>query len=286
VSWSEEQIFQALRAMMPEQEWVLLPQVRNSTGWSRTERYADAVAMNCWKSRGLVVHGFEFKSQRSDLLSELKKPEKQEEGVYRYCDKWYLVLGDEQIIKPGELPATWGLLAPKGSKLKVKVKAPKLDPVPLDRGFVASLLRSVRDKADLPQAKLDKSFQEGFSAGRRAGREEAGRHQQFVADRHKQPYEALLKTVQELQEKSGVRIESWNAGRVGELVRLIDGTNCVKMLETRRRIWQSQRMEAERRIDALEAAIKEAEELEPARSAAGERRKKTRRKKAKRRRQE
>lgn len=261
MSWSEEQIFQALRVLLPDREWVLLPQVRNSTGWSRTERYADALALNCWKSRGLVLHGFEFKSRRSDLLQELKHPEKQEEGIYRYCNKWYLVLGDAKLIKPGELPATWGLLVPKGSKLIVKVKAPKLEPAPLDRGFIASVLRNVRDKAGLPQTKLDKSFKDGYEAGRRATLEQARDQRQAVADRHRVPYETLLKTVKAFQEKSGLRIDSWNAGRVGELVRLIDGSDPVRMLEVRRRIWQGQLDEAQRRLQSLDSAIEEAESL-------------------------
>jgi hypothetical protein len=74
VGWSEEVIFSKLKLQYEEREWVLLPQVRAGTG-GYVQRTADAIAINCWRSRGMVLHGFEFKSRRSDWLRELKAPE-------------------------------------------------------------------------------------------------------------------------------------------------------------------------------------------------------------------
>ena len=100
----------------------------------------DALAMAMWRSLGLEVHGFEIKLSRSDWLREKRQPFKAEE-LCLYCDRWWLVLGDKDIVKDGELPPTWGLLIPRGKSLVVSVNALKLTPISLDRVFIASILR-------------------------------------------------------------------------------------------------------------------------------------------------
>lgn len=127
-----------LRKRFDAPEWALLEEVAPKTGGGT--RYADAVAVNLWKSRGHVLYGFEIKVSRGDWLGELKKPSKVEESVFAYCDGWYVV-APPGIIKEGELPATWGYLEVQSGRLIEKVKPPKLDPKPLDRAFFASLMR-------------------------------------------------------------------------------------------------------------------------------------------------
>ena len=53
-------------------------------------RYADAVAMNLFPSRGLALHGFEIKVSKSDFKSEIENPEKSV-PVQQYCDHWWIV---------------------------------------------------------------------------------------------------------------------------------------------------------------------------------------------------
>lgn len=119
-------------------EWACMLEVAPNTGGGT--RYADAVAVNLWSSRGHAVIGMEIKVSRSDWLRELKKPEKAETSVYRFCDKWYLV-APKGVVKDGELPQTWGLLELRASGLVEVVAAPKLEPVPVSKGFFASLIR-------------------------------------------------------------------------------------------------------------------------------------------------
>lgn len=126
-----------LRKRFAPPEWALMEEVAPSTGGGTG--YADAVAMNLWKSRGHVVYGFEIKISRGDWQRELKKPAKAE-SIFSYCDGWYVVT-PAGIVKDGELPATWGHLELHGSKLIEKVKAPKLSAKELDRPFFASLMR-------------------------------------------------------------------------------------------------------------------------------------------------
>lgn len=130
-------IFDLLRRRHPAGEWAFLEEVAPATGGGT--RYADAIAINLWQSRGHAVHGFEVKVSRSDWLRELKQPEKAE-PVFRYCDHWWLV-AEKNIVKDGELPHTWGHLERRGNGLHTVKAAPRLEAAPLTRAFFASLVR-------------------------------------------------------------------------------------------------------------------------------------------------
>lgn len=122
-----------------------LPEFRGGTGWGRESR-ADAIAMDLWPSRGLELIGFELKTSRADWLRELKQPDKAD-PIKQFCDRWYLVVDDMSITKydSEEVPDDWGLMWPDTSRfpleLKVVKEAPKLAPMPIDRLFLASLMR-------------------------------------------------------------------------------------------------------------------------------------------------
>ena len=109
-------------------------------------RTADFVAMDLWTSSGLALHGHEVKVSRSDWLTELKEPEKAAEFT-PYMTFWWLVVSDKAIVKPGELPDGWGLMAPRGGQLAVVTKAARRQPEPLPRTMLASLLRAVMKTA-------------------------------------------------------------------------------------------------------------------------------------------
>jgi hypothetical protein len=119
--------------------------VRSSAGFD-AKRTADFVAMDLWPSKGCALHGHEVKVSRSDWLTELKQPEKAAEFV-PYMDYWWLVVSDEGYVKPGELPAGWGLMAVRAGRLVVVRQAVKREPLPLDRSRLAALLRAVTKTA-------------------------------------------------------------------------------------------------------------------------------------------
>ena len=127
--------------------WAFITQLRNGTGYGEVTRTADAMAMGLWPSTGLDLIGFELKVSRSDWLHELKDPTKAQE-MKQFCDRWYLVIPDESIIKPGELPEGWGLMVAsgRGRTMKVKIEAPKLQPVDIDRLLLASIFRNITEK--------------------------------------------------------------------------------------------------------------------------------------------
>jgi len=118
--------------------WVRAEHVRSTQRLGyETVSIADFVAVDKY-STTQAIHGHEVKVSRSDWLSELKDPTKSER-IKRFCDFWWLVVPDASIVKPGELPEGWGLMAQSGKVLRAKVKAPKLAPVPLTLDFIAGL---------------------------------------------------------------------------------------------------------------------------------------------------
>jgi len=130
----------AMRETYKQPEWALFFQVADGTG-ANQRRWADAVAMNMYPSRGLVINGYEFKVSRGDWKRELENPNKAE-AVAKYCDCWHIV-APKGLVKDFELPATWGLLEFEDGKLRQKAKATQNEFVKkLDRQFVASMIRS------------------------------------------------------------------------------------------------------------------------------------------------
>jgi hypothetical protein len=132
--------------------------VRSDAGFDAT-RTADYIAIDLWPSKGLALHGHEVKISRSDWLNELKDPEKS--GAFmKHVDYWWLVIADAAMVKDGELPDGWGMMAVgSDGKLRVVKQAPRLNKVdlppernswgglkpavaPVHRGLVAAMLRS------------------------------------------------------------------------------------------------------------------------------------------------
>lgn len=147
-----EQVRGALRNRYAAPEFALLEEVRNATGRMREKpgrrmgsgkkaRYADMLAMSLYPSAGLEMIGFEIKVSRADWINELKDLSKSD-AISKYCDRWYLVIGDISIIKDGELPAGWGLLILHDGQIIEAVPAPKREAQDVDRAFLASLLRN------------------------------------------------------------------------------------------------------------------------------------------------
>lgn len=128
----------ALKVRFPADSHALMWEVAPQTGGGT--RYADAVAVGLWASHGHLIQGIEIKVSRADFLNEMKQPEKSE-PIMRYCGRWWLAC-PVGMVKPEELPPTWGLLELNASGVLIaKKKAPILKPAPVDLRFFASLCR-------------------------------------------------------------------------------------------------------------------------------------------------
>ncbi len=213
-----------LRARFCPKEWALMEEVRSHTGYGKGERYADAIAMNLYPSRGLEIYGFEIKVSRSDWKRELADANKSA-PIQCFCDRWYIVapLG---LVEKAELPVTWGLMETdkEATKLITKVEAPPLAAKALDRAFVASMLRNATETMEsrLSQATLSN---EAYAKGKKDGEE------RYVRD-HKLAMEALEKrlgatsselsglkrALQAFEQKSGIHINSFDGPKLGEAV--------------------------------------------------------------------
>lgn len=160
--WDTTRLRDGLRLRYMAPIYALLEEVANGTG-ARGNRYADAIVMQLYPSMGLELLGFEVKASRTDWLNELKDPAKSAAFI-PYCDAWYLVIADEGMVKPGELPANWGMIAPRGSLLQIVKPAPTLPARSMDRTFLAALLRRVHESAATPR-ELEAEYTRGCRDG-------------------------------------------------------------------------------------------------------------------------
>lgn len=254
------QLHDMLRARYAAPEWVLVEELRNGTGYSRgRQAYADAVAFNCYPSRGLAVHGFEVKASRSDWVRELERPDRAEAWA-RWCDAWWLVVACPSIVRPGELPAGWGLLVPAKEKLKVAVEPAARKGEPFDRAMVAAVLRHVTDRYT-PKASIQGQLVEQYRKGEAAGKADAER----ASTR-------LREAVADFAEASGVNLlqaSSWDVGNIGKAVAVVraarQGTAYLRPSADVARLTESIR----RKLDGLEALRAELAALEAAAAEAG-----------------
>jgi hypothetical protein len=199
-----------LRKRYPSPEWALMDEVAPSTGGGTG--YADAVAVNLWRSGGHAVHGHEIKVSRSDWLRELKQPGKAD-PVMAYCDFWWLVC-PKDVADESEIPLTWGWMVPQSNGFRIARKAPRLQPKPLDRAFFASIVRRgfeasesiarglVADEMNRVRQTSQKAIDDGIAAGTRHIREEI---------------ESLRAQLVELKQHTGIEIGRYSSIDIGVL---------------------------------------------------------------------
>ncbi len=193
-------------------EWAYFSEVPNGIGGAKT-RSADGLAMSLWPSRGLELIGFEIKSYRADWVKELRSPEKAE-AICQFCDRWYIV-APKGLVKTAELPPTWGLLESTGKLLRTKVKAPTLTPKPMDRAFLAAILRKA---AELPENLEKRGYDRGYDSGREQGEE----WNSYSVTQAQNGLLELKKQLGEFEKHSGIKISRWTHGdQIGKAVKLL-----------------------------------------------------------------
>ena len=142
-TWTEYEICKRLSGPFPSPAYVVLPQVRNGTGFSRrTVRTADALIISTWPGRGLWIGGVEIKVYLQDWKRELANAEKSE--MQQWCKYWW-VAAPKGLIPQNEVPETWGLLECEATRTFVTVKAPALDHKPPDMLLFCSIIRALQE---------------------------------------------------------------------------------------------------------------------------------------------
>lgn len=176
-------------------KYIALTQVASSTGGANN--IADVMVLGAWHSSGNYLEGFEVKVSRADWLNEVKNPEKCK-PTKQYCDKWWLVIADQNMVKPGELPEDWGMMAVVDGELKIIKKAPIIESIPMTHDFVASLLRTDA-RGNIP---LD------------VHNDQMKDYKRDVEAEYKKRYAGLLQFVKDLNTELGIKLEnSGSAGR-------------------------------------------------------------------------
>lgn len=200
-----EDVRALLRRRYAAPEWALIEEVRNGTGYTKETRYADAIAMSVWPSRGLDIHGFEIKVSKQDWKNELRNPKKSA-AIQKYCDRWWIV-APKGIVDPSELPPTWGLILATPQRLLISKDAPKLNPVALDRSFVASMLRNVHASVEAVAR-----GQEAYERGKRDGMAEAAAAAPMAQQRLTMELDRLKREISSFERSSGLSIHRWSYG--------------------------------------------------------------------------
>lgn len=204
----------ALRERYKAPEYAFFEQVGDSTG-HRQSRWADAVALSLWPSRGFHLHGFEIKVNRQDWKKELTNPAKAE-AIQKYCDRWWIVC-PSGLIETHELPPTWGLLSVDEKKrLHVTHAGPELAPAPMTVAFIASILRR---QQDLVEDIRRQAFQDGRETGARNGAGDLAARLDMMTHN----YGELSTTVKAFEEASGLDLRfGWHGGaKIGKAVKMV-----------------------------------------------------------------
>lgn len=195
----------ALLRAFPLPEYATFFEVGDATG-GRQSRWADAVTMACWPSRGLRITGFELKASRSDWLREKKKPEKSV-AVQRFCHHWMLVTAPG-VVLDGELPATWGHMELAAGKLVQRVAAPVLTPDALEPSFVAALLRRAHQAGE---ALINEQVSAAVTEARARVQEQVDREVERRMERNGK----AIAAVEKFRHATGIDLTCWTGSDAG-----------------------------------------------------------------------
>ena len=208
---TSEDLVAMLRAKYPQDAYAVLEQVHDRAGFDHRGR-GDIMVMGLWPSRGLQLEGFEIKVSRSDWVRETRQPRKAE-NLFGFCDRWWLLAASADLVQDLELPETWGLLVPKGRGLGIVKQAPKLNPSPIDRSFLAALLKRAWQRSP---AAADIAKQ--LAAAEKSGQQCAAHELERARDETARAREVLV----DFEKASGIRISEWSHGQsIGEAVRAV-----------------------------------------------------------------
>lgn len=207
---TEQEVIVALRQHFNEPEYALLPQVRNQTGFARRVRTADALVMGLWPSRGIYLHGIEIKVSRADWMHEKNSPEKAEE-IAKFCDFWWLAVGDRAIAKIEEVPVDWGVLAPDdhGKMRVIKQAVKRGDVTPISRPFLAAMIRKLSECKDV-FADVDGAIQKQVDLKVAEAKKTLKATVDWEVERKAKDYDKLKSSIDAFEKASGVQIDRYS----------------------------------------------------------------------------
>lgn len=218
-------VLDALCRSLEGQGYVVVREVMVGSQRNRTERRADAIAVQLYESRGVHLHAFEVKVSRADWMRELREPAKAD-PIATGC-RYYTIIAPQGVVDPLEVPLAWGLWqvrAADGKVMRTRAGQPNED-ARFDVSTMARILRRAYDAILAPGADaLKAAEQKGWKEGHEAGKRDAARPE---GEDYRERYNELVEAVTAFQQASGVDLGArWypnptKARRTGEAVRLL-----------------------------------------------------------------
>lgn len=207
--WNEQLVYRMLAKAYPSPAYVMMPQVRNGTGYARKRtRTADALAASVWPSRGLYLTGFEIKVSRGDWRKELADPQKAAD-MQQYCRYWYVVAPDG-VVDVGEVPDNWGLIVVNSTSVKNAKAAPALEHKQPDMLLLCSVLRASTETM-VPRSEVESMVEDKLDT-----------HVKSMNQSSVRRIQELERQIREFEEASGVTLGSaWEAGNIGAAVKFV-----------------------------------------------------------------
>lgn len=194
-------------------EWAILWEVAPGTGAATNYRFADAVMMSLWPSRGLELHGVEIKVSRSDWRREAMDPKKAE-AIAKFCHRWWVHVAPGVIHDLSEVPPAWGVREWDGKKWRTLREAARTDAEPVTYAFLAALLRRSSD-AGRKEAKeaAEAVVREARAAIDKTVEERVAGELQRRSER----YEELKGAVDAFEETTGMKLsDRWDGADRGK----------------------------------------------------------------------
>lgn len=268
------EVIAALRIHYPEDAWALIEQVGNGTGYA-ANRHIDAIAMGLWPSRGLELHAIEVKVSRGDFRRELAQPEKAE-AIASRCDRFWIAApaGLIDLWQLSTAAPKWGLLEVEeradGRRIRTAKPAEQLEAEPLDRSFLAAILRQAQKASPTKTARAELE-----ALVRRELEDEYAGQVERAVERARTAGEVLRGRVEDFERESGIDLsgssDEWKwlrTARIGAVVRLLAADGWEAPLRQLSTIAKSARNDArriEKIADELERVVADVDVDEEAR---------------------
>ena len=193
--------------------YVTAVQVNSGAGFNYSRRL-DAIVFDTWPGGGLTLHGLEIKTSKADLRSELQNTRKQADWS-PHLD-YFSIVAPKGIVDLKLLPPKWGLFIPTDEgKLRARRKPLSMhaeDRRDISRSMAAAFARALVVRS---------LSREATASAFERGRESEAKHSEVELGRLSGKVESLTQSIQDFEEVSGVKIRSWDEGRVGEAVKVV-----------------------------------------------------------------
>lgn len=134
------EIREALEVRYPGPEWHVEHEL------TLEGRRLDFVAFNRWGARAYRTVGFEIKVSQADYRRELEDFQKSE--IWTHVVDQFFIVAPGKLIDPDTLPAGWGLLELRGSKMFTKQQAAIGSSKTLPRELAARMIDRLHKRVD------------------------------------------------------------------------------------------------------------------------------------------